>query len=97
MTRFDPMDAARGARLWVAVQLRRLGYEIAVALFDRIAKGSALDDHQRTLLLNDLRGDLDDQIDDVRSGRRGSRNPGGERWAREPGRHPGADPMAAGG
>jgi hypothetical protein len=69
MTGSDLIDAARGARLWLAVQLRRLAYEIAVALFDRIAKGSALGDRQRTLLLGNLEGDLEDQIDDVRSGR----------------------------
>jgi hypothetical protein len=49
MTGFDLIDAARGIRLWLAVQLRRLAYEITVTLFGRIAKGSALDDRQREL------------------------------------------------
>jgi putative transposase len=64
MTGFDLIGAVRGARPWLAVQLRRLGFELAVALFDRIAKGSALDDRQRRLLLEEFEEGLDDQIDE---------------------------------
>jgi hypothetical protein len=80
MTGFDLIDVVRSIRFWLAVQFRRLAYEIAVALFDRIAKGSALDDRQRGLLLEEFEEGLDDQIDDVRSGRGADLD---ERGARE--------------
>jgi hypothetical protein len=49
MRGFDLIEAVRGVRLCLAVHSRRLAYEIAVALFDRIARCSALDDRQRRI------------------------------------------------
>jgi hypothetical protein len=57
-------DATRSLHGWMAGRFRRLAYEVAVRLLDRIGKGSALDDRQRAWLIGELEADLSDQIED---------------------------------
>jgi hypothetical protein len=59
-------DATRSLQARMAGRFRRLAYEVAVRLLDRIGKGSALDDRQRTWLIGELEADLSDQIEDLR-------------------------------
>jgi hypothetical protein len=59
-------DAVGSLRTWTAAGFRRLAYRVAVWLLDRIERGSALDDGQRTWLIGELEAELTDQIDDIR-------------------------------
>ncbi len=62
-------DADRGLQAWMAARSRRLAFEVAIRLLDRIEKGSALDDGQRVWLVRELEAELADQIEDIRETR----------------------------